>query len=64
MKHHHSPYEARSDAERQRNLARLGPPYQERPRSDEERLTQQIATACHAAWWRGWGWGWFWGSWR
>jgi hypothetical protein len=63
MKQPRLPYGARSEEEMQRNLARLGTRWQERPLSDEERLANALATACDAAWWRGWWWGWFWGSW-
>ena len=63
MKQPRLPYGARSVEEMQRNLARLGPQYQARQLSDEERLAEQIAQACDEAWWRGWGWGWLWGSW-
>ena len=62
-----SPYEARNAAERQRNLARLGTRWQERPvppLSEEERLAKAIAKACNDAWGDGWWWGWFWGSWK
>jgi hypothetical protein len=64
MKQCTSPYDARSETERQRHLARLGTRWQERPLSHEERLALVLATVERQAWWRGFSWGWFWGSWR
>jgi hypothetical protein len=56
----HSPYAARSEAERQRNLARLGTRWQERPRTAQQRREARE----RAQWWDGFFWGLFWGSWR
>jgi hypothetical protein len=55
----HSPYDARTEAERQRNVARLGTRWQEN-RTPEPRRRR----AARAAWWDGFFWGLFWGSWR
>src|SRR5215831_4921050 len=59
-------YLARSEAERQRNLARLGTRWHERPLSPDERLALVIEQACdravRRAWWAGFSWGWLWGS--
>jgi hypothetical protein len=51
------PYGARSEAEMQRNLARLGPRWQ-------ENRTPEPPPRRASAWWEGFFWGWFWGSWR
>jgi len=60
MKQRTSPYEARTEGERQRNLARLGTRWPEN-RIPEPRRRRRPA---RAAWWDGFWWGLFWGSWR
>jgi hypothetical protein len=57
MKRQWWPYGARSNAERQRNLARLGTRWQANTTPERPRPTV-------AAWWDGFFWGWFWGSWK
>jgi hypothetical protein len=52
------PYGARSEAEMQRNLARLGTRWQANP--TPEPVLQRSAASY---WWEGFFWGWFWGSW-
>lgn len=59
-----SPYEARSEAEAERNNARLGTRWQERQLTHDERLALVVQKAAARAWWHGFSWGWFWGSWR
>lgn len=63
MRHQPSPYEARTESERQRNLAQLGTRWQERPLTPAER---RAALQAHgrAEWWDGFTWGWLWGSWK
>jgi hypothetical protein len=50
------PYGARSEEERQRNLARLG-------RWQENTTPEQEPTPT-ASWWDGFFWGWLWGAWK
>jgi len=57
MKHRTSPYAARTEGERLRNLARLGRRWQENP-TPEPRETD--AVRLRRAWWSGFWWGWLW----
>jgi hypothetical protein len=57
----HSPYDARTEGERQRNLARLGTRWQANTTPEPGRRHQ---ATLRARWWGGFWWGWFWGSWR
>jgi hypothetical protein len=57
MKKQRLPYGARSEAEMQRNLARLGTRWQENTSPERPRSRASV-------WWDGFFWGWFWGTWR
>jgi hypothetical protein len=59
MKHRYSPYAARSEGERQRNLARLSVRWQEN-RTPEPRETD--AARRRREWWAGFWSGWLWGA--
>jgi hypothetical protein len=70
MQHQRLPYGARSEHERQRNLARLGTRWQEQttPEPPPETLQQAYERGyrdgCRHSAQRSFWWGWFWGSWH
>lgn len=67
MQTHRSPYEARSEDERQRNLARLGTRWQENTTPEwpgNETPAQAYERGYRDGVRRGFWRGWFWGSWK